>query len=128
MSEWNNINGGNNSEENIYYCSTVYFTETSQSLNNYAASHRGISTKMSSNYNGEFVFDRARANLALRATALQICVRVTNGEIGACIDVKEHIRTVGQSQIDSLMAESLDEDFATCINGLRNNFVDVKYV
>ncbi|KIM94145.1 hypothetical protein OIDMADRAFT_60978 [Oidiodendron maius Zn] len=82
---------------------------------------------MSSNHNGEFAFDRARAHLALRATALQICLKVTNGEIGACTDVKEHIRAVAQSQIDSLVAESLDEDFPTCINGLSNNFVDVNF-
>lgn len=73
-------------------------------------------------------FDTAMAHLAVRATARQICVKITNGEIRACPDIKEHIRIVGQRQINLLRAESLDKDLPTFINGLRNKFAGVEYV
>ena len=79
---------------------------------------------MNSICHDEIAYDEPRTYLALKATVLRICGKVTNGELSTCTKVKEYIRTVSDQQ----MAESLDENFSAFLNGLRNNFEGVEYV
>ena len=73
-------------------------------------------------------FDRAKTHLALRNTVHRICVKITNGELKACTEVKEYINAMGEQQIVSLIAESLDESFPAFIDGLSNSFADIEYI
>lgn len=83
---------------------------------------------MNSIYDNEITYDRAWTHMALKTTVLRICAKVTDGELGACTKVKEYVQTTNEHQIVSVMTESLDKAVPAFINGLKNNFVDIKYV
>ena len=66
--------------------------------------------------------------LALTTTALRICEKVRNGELGVCTTVVDYVRNADWEQITSMIIKSMDNNFSTFIDGVKNDFSDLEFV
>jgi hypothetical protein len=66
--------------------------------------------------------------LALTTTALRICEKVRNGELGVCPTVADYVRNTDWQQITSMIIKSMDNNFSTFIDGIKNDFSDLEFV
>lgn len=66
--------------------------------------------------------------LTLTITALRICQKVQTGELGACAAVVDYIQNTDKEHIISTMIASMDDSFPDFVLGMKNNFLELKYV
>jgi hypothetical protein len=66
--------------------------------------------------------------LALTTTALRICEKVRNGELGVFTTVVDYLRNTDWQQITSMIIKSMGNKFSTFIDGIKNDFSDLEFV
>jgi hypothetical protein len=66
--------------------------------------------------------------LALTTTALRICEKVRNGELGVFTTVVDYVRNTDWQQITSMIIKSTGNKFSTFIDGIKNDFSDLEFV
>jgi hypothetical protein len=63
---------------------------------------------------------------AVTTTTLRICQEVETGELG-CTAVRDYTCDTNKQQITTMIIDSLDANFASFVNGIKNSFSDIKY-
>jgi hypothetical protein len=63
---------------------------------------------------------------AVATTTLRICQEVETGELG-CTAVRDYTRDTNKQQITTMIIDSLDANFTSFVNGIKNSFSDIKY-
>jgi hypothetical protein len=63
---------------------------------------------------------------AVTTTTLWICQKVETGELG-CTAVRDFTRDANKQQIATMIIDSLDANFTSFVNGIKNSFSDIKY-
>jgi hypothetical protein len=63
---------------------------------------------------------------AVTATTLRICQEVETGELG-CTAVRDYTCDTNKQQITTMIIDSLDANFASFVNRIKNSFSDIKY-
>jgi hypothetical protein len=63
---------------------------------------------------------------AVTTTTLRICQEVETGKLG-CTAVRDYIRNTNKQQITTMIIDSLNANFTSFVNGIKNSFSDIKY-
>lgn len=63
---------------------------------------------------------------AVTTTTLRICQEVKTGKLG-CRDVRDYTRDTNTEQIATMIMDSLDVNFTSFVNGIKNRFSDLEY-
>jgi hypothetical protein len=63
---------------------------------------------------------------AVTTTTLRICQEVETGKLG-CTAVRDYTRDTNKEQIATMIIDSLDVNFTSFVNGIKNSFSDIEY-
>ena len=66
--------------------------------------------------------------LTIATIVLRICTEIENLKLRACIQVLDYINNTKMEQIIRTMVKSIHKSFQEYISGIKNGFIDLKYI